>query len=35
MKERLHALIDGLNESQTVYAFTFLSKMFGKAGTAA
>lgn len=32
MKERLHALIEKLTESQVIYAFTFLSKMFGKVG---
>lgn len=31
MKERLHALIESLSESQVIYAFTFLSKLFGKA----
>lgn len=32
MKERLHKLIDELSENQIVYAFTFLSRMFGKVG---
>lgn len=32
MKTRLLALIDALNESQILYAFAFLSRMFGKAG---
>lgn len=32
MKERLRALIESLTENQVIYAFTFLSKMFGKVG---
>lgn len=32
MKERLHALIEALSENQVIYAFTFLSKLFGKVG---
>lgn len=32
MKTRLHALIDTLTESQILYAFTFISRMFGKVG---
>ena len=34
MKAQLHALIDTLTESQIIYAFTFLSQMFGKAAKA-
>lgn len=34
MKERLHKLIDELNEMQVIYALTFLSRLFGKAGMA-
>lgn len=32
MKTRLHALIESLSECQVIYAFTFLSRMFGKVG---
>ena len=32
MKERLHKLIDGLDESQIIYSYTFLARMFGKGG---
>lgn len=32
MKERLHALIESLTESQIIYAFTFLSRIFEKVG---
>lgn len=32
MKECLHRLIDGMNEAQIMYAYTFLTKLFGKGG---
>ena len=32
MKEKLHALIDKLSDNETIYAYTFISKMFGKDG---
>ena len=31
MKAQLHALIDALTDSQVIFTFTFLSKLFGKA----
>lgn len=34
MKERLHRLIDGLSEKQSEYAYTLLSRLFGKGGAA-
>lgn len=30
MKEKLLKLIDGMTENQIIYAYTFLSKLFGK-----
>lgn len=32
MKEKLHKLIEGMNENQIMYAYTFLTKLFGKGG---
>ena len=34
MKERLHRLIDGLDEAQIMYSYTFLARLFGKTGAA-
>lgn len=30
MKEKLHKLIEAMNENQIMYAYTFLTKLFGK-----
>ena len=30
MKDKMLALLDGMTESEIAYAFTFLSKLFGK-----
>ena len=32
MKEKLFLLIEELSENQLVYAYTFLTKLFGKVG---
>lgn len=34
MKERLHALIELLTDSQIIYSFHFLSRLFGLDGKA-